>query len=167
MKRLSLLLAGLLAISWPAAAHQDRILRLSPDGTLREVPAQFGQARLILAGLGTKAPAVTLRIGTHENVVPTCLTGLLQTTSTKDIQITSSWYHDQKVLPYYLVVTFFDPGRDQEKYFNSGYSLMFNLNDAKLIKVKRLKRDWFGDGGRHIDINPRDVCGQSDNRGVV
>lgn len=140
---------------------EDQVVSLRPDGVIPEIPAELGEARLTIAGLGTSAPSVVFRIGDHEDALPTCLTRFIRSKNEQDVQLTSSWYHDEKLLPYYLVVAFRNPGSNRGKVFHSGYSFMFNLHNAELMEVQRLEANRFGDGGRYSRIDPQSVCEKS------
>jgi len=137
-----------------------RILHVNADGSMPDVPAEFGQARLILKGLGSKQPFIQLRIGAHQTILPVCVTQIIRTTSAADIRVTGSWYHEEKPsLPYYLDVQFFDPGYDPKRSYNSGHEFLFNLHNAKLIDATILKATRPGDGGRRMALKLPPGCG--------
>jgi hypothetical protein len=89
-------------VAGPAEAHRDRILPVKADGSIPDIPAEFGQVRLTLEGLGSNNPLIQLRIGTHQTTLPFCVAQMIHTTSLAEIKVTGSWYHDEKdSLPYY------------------------------------------------------------------
>jgi len=141
-------------------AYEDQVVSMRSDGVIPKIPAEFGQARLTIAGLGTSAPSVVFRIGEHRDALPACLSRLIRSKNEQDIQLTSSWYHDEKFLhlPYYLAVTFRDPGSNPGKPVHSGYSFTFNLHNAELLEVQRLEANWSGTGGHYSRIDPQSVC---------
>jgi hypothetical protein len=136
----ALLFACLIA-SNSAFAHKDRILTIAPEGTMADVPSEFGPASLKIdfsASMG-KSPPITsmvLTLGEKRIALPACITGLLRSRSMGEVTATGSWYHNEARLPYYLNLTFFDPGYSVNKWANSGYTLLFNLRTGKLIKME-------------------------------
>jgi hypothetical protein len=140
-----------------AYAHRDRILTLNPDGSIPEIPASFGRAYLIVSGLGTDKPIIQFKIGTHQTTLPTCVARLIRSRSQKEIRLTGSWYHDENRLPYYTNIEFYDPGSSPKPY-NSSYRILYNLHNAKLIKLTRFEGNALGNGGRFTDIDLPDSC---------
>src|SRR6185312_11112122 len=142
----ALFIVGLL-LAGPALSHEDRILPIRADGTIANIPAKFGPAKLQVSFSGPAsgdAPisAIVLSLGSHQTRLPLCVTGLLLSQNMRQVRATGSWYHNGAVLPYYLDVTFFDPGQDPTDWSASGYSLLFNLRNAKLLKMSvRIRRD--------------------------
>jgi hypothetical protein len=124
----------------PAEAHRDRILHVKADGSIPDIPAEFGKVRLTLEGLGSNHPLIQLRIGTHQTTLPLCVANMIRTTSAAEIRVTGSWYHDEKnSLPYYLDIQFFEPGYDPKRSYNSSHTFLFNLHNAKLIDAGAFK----------------------------
>jgi hypothetical protein len=147
----------------PAKAHEDRILHVNADGSIPAIPAKFGKARLIMAGLGTNRPFVQLRIGAHRTTLPSCVTQMIRTASPADVLVTGSWYHDEKAsLPYYLDVQFIDPGYDPKRNYNAGHEFLFNLHNAKLIDATVLEATKSGDGGRRTALKLPPGCSLSE-----
>jgi hypothetical protein len=70
------------------------------------------------------------------------------------IRVTSSWYHEENILPYYLVVRFHSAGYDEDRWANAGYSLMFNLRTGKLMRMEFML---VGDEGRSLRPLPLDL----------
>src|SRR5690242_1075580 len=105
----------------PCQAHQDRVLKLGPDGQLEGLPPQYtpSSLRVTFSPKGSDSPPVAkleLKVGDKTTVVPTCVTGLILTRSEKDVLVTASWYHERSTLPHYLNVVLRDPGREGEMY---------------------------------------------------
>lgn len=148
--RLCAVFALLAMFAGPVQAHQDRLLPVQADGAIPDIPPQFGKATLTVEGLGSDRPLVRLTIGANQTTLPLCAARLIRSRSPGDIKVTGSWYHDLRPggLPYYLSMTFFDPGYDPKRKFNSSRSFLFNLNDAKLIRVKRFEAAPSDDGGQ-------------------
>jgi len=146
-------------VAGPAEAHRDRILPVKADGSIPDIPAEFGQVRLTLEGLGSTNPLIQLRIGTHQTTLPLCVARMIRTRSAAEIQVTGSWYHDEKTsLPYYLDVQFFDPGYDPKRRYNSGHGFLFNLHNAKLIHATTFEATNAGDGGQDMALTLPPGC---------
>lgn len=124
-------------------AHEDRTLSIGDDGSINGLPDEYAPAALHVqfssemhrAG-ATRVDSVVLELDADRTVIPICVTGLLETTRLDQIQATASWYHDETVLPYYMNIQFFDPGYDEQRWANAGFSMLFNLRTAKLIKLE-------------------------------
>jgi hypothetical protein len=143
MQRLQAFFLGLLLASGTCFAHKDRIVDIESDGTLSAIPVAFGPAalRIAFSDAGSGSPPVSsveLTLGARKISLPGCVTALLQTARPEDVRALASWYHDEKSFPYYLSVTFFDPGYHPQSGYNSGYSLLFNLRTARLIRMEVL-----------------------------
>ena len=149
MRKFSATLLILALFAGSAEAHRDRILHVKADGSIPDIPTKFGQARLIVEGLGSEKPLIQLRIGSHKTTLPLCVAQMIRTRTAAEIQVTGSWYHDEKTsLPYYLDVQFFDPGYDPKRSYNSSQEFLFNLHNAKLIDATAFKATSAGDGGQ-------------------
>jgi hypothetical protein len=134
-------------------------LHVKADGSIPDVPAAFGQVRLTLEGLGSNHPLIRLRIGRHQTTLPFCIAQMIRATSVADIQVTGSWYHDEKAsLPYYLDIQFFEPGYDPKRSYNSSHTFLFNLHNAKLIDASAFKADNSGDGGQGMALKLPPGC---------
>lgn len=141
-----------------AFAHRDRILPIAQDGTLADTPSKFGPANLKVNFSGAdESPPITslvLKLGEKRIELPVCVTGLLQSRNMGEVKATGSWYHDEALLPYYLNLTFLDPGSSVKKWANSGFKLLFNLRTGKVIKMEvQIVRD----EGRTIQDLPVDL----------
>ena len=149
MKKTSTLLLTLALCAGAADAHKDRILDVDPDGAMRDVPAQFGPVRLIVAGLGSAQPSVQLRIGAHHTSLPDCVARIIRSTTMADILVTASWYHDEgRGLPFYLNIEFRDPGADPSRSLHSSHEFLFNLHNAELIDAKRVEAEQSGNAAQ-------------------
>ena len=159
MRKVSATLLILAVFAGAAEAHRDRILHVKADGSMPDIPAEFGQARLIVEGLGSGKPFIQLRIGPHQTTLPLCVARMIRSRSAADIQVTGSWYHDEKTsLPYYLDVQFFDPGYDPKRSYNSSQKFLFNLHNAKLIHATTFKATKVGDGGHGMALTLPPGC---------
>jgi hypothetical protein len=148
----------LVLLAGPAYGHQDRILALEKDGSIADIPPSFGKATLVVDGLGTAAVTVTLSIGSHTTTLPACMTRLIRTTGRGDIKLSGSWYHDETRLPYYLNVTFLDPGSSAARAYNSSQSFLFNLHNARLMRQERFDADRSGEGGQISETRAPENC---------
>lgn len=138
MKAAHPVVIAFILLSGTCFAHQDRVITLQSDGALDGLPAEFQPASLHVAFSPIPAGAVEaieLDLGKNRIRLPLCVTGILLTERVDEIKVSASWYHDESIVPYYLAVTFFDPGYDQGIPFNPGYSLMFNLRTGKLMSM--------------------------------
>lgn len=153
MKKIGATLLTLALLANPAAAHRDRILHVEADGSIPDIPAEFGPARLILEGLGSEKPSIQLQIGQHQTTLPSCVAQMVRTKSVADLQLTGSWYHDEKKsLPYYLNIKFYSPGYDPKRNYNSGHEFLFNLHNAKLIRATAFEANQSGNGGQGMAL---------------
>jgi hypothetical protein len=137
---LALLFACLIASS-NAFAHKDRILAIAQDGTLADIPSEFGPANLKVnfsAPMSDSPPitSMVLNLGEKRIELPVCITGFLRSRSMDEVRAMGSWYHNEARLPYYLSLTFFDPGYSIKEWANPGFTLLFNLRTGKVIKME-------------------------------
>lgn len=143
MRKLSIALLVMLLVTSAAYAHQDRILTLIADGSIPEIPAYFGRTQLMVSGLGTDNPLIQLKIGMHQTTLPVCVARLIRITSEKNIRLTGSWYHNESTLPYYINVQFYYPSQSS---YNTSYRILYNLHNAKLLKLTRFESNKLGEG---------------------
>jgi hypothetical protein len=149
MRKISAIFLILASFAGPAGAHQDRIVHVESDGAMPDIPARFGQARLILEGLGSDKPLIQLRIGANQTTLPLCVARMIRTTRAADIRVTGSWDRDKRAsLPDYLNIQFLDPGRDPKRRYNSSHEFLFDLHNAGLIDAKVFESSPAGNGGR-------------------
>ena len=141
-------LLALLLAAGAALAHEDMILTVKEDGSIREIPSSFGQVRLNINDLGSDHAMVTFRIGSRTNSLPVCATKSIRTKSLENVRIVGSWYHDESILPYYVIAEFYDPGFNSNHWANSSYKFMFNLHTAQLMEVTRFEANSSGSGGK-------------------
>ncbi|MBW8810789.1 MAG: hypothetical protein JF591_18645 [Lysobacter sp.] len=151
-----------LVLLWATAgvsyAHEDRILKLAPDGRLPDVPATFGPATVDFRVRGDAPPRLKLTIGAHSYAVPECVTRLIRTRERRDIAIRGSWYHTEERLPYYIGMTFYDPGSEHDQAEGQYVQLLFNLRNAQLLDVWVSRALFLGFGRRLDQKKPRDYC---------
>ena len=129
----SFIYMGWVASSVPAHAHQDTLFPISPDGTLLQVPDQYGPIVLEIGSDGDP-PVVGLRIGSRQIDLPPCIAALFSLPAGEAPRATGSWYHSRSTLPPYLNLQL--PRQALESGYFSGYSLLFNLETAELIEIR-------------------------------
>lgn len=124
-----------------ALAHQDRILSVSVDGAIPELPPAYQTTRLHVAFSEGDAGALQqlnfLSSGREISVKP-CLLRLVPKGSFHQLFLTGFWYHDESILPHYLQVQFGDPPSLEGLPDYSGVRFLFSLRDAKLLEVTQV-----------------------------
>jgi hypothetical protein len=137
MKRTTLLVA-LIVLATTALAHQDRILSVRLDGAIPELPPAYQTTRLHVAFSEGDAGALQrltfLSSGRQISLQP-CLLGLVPKSSFRQLFLTGSWYHEERILPHYLAVQFRDSLSLQELPDYPGVRFLFSLRDASLLQV--------------------------------
>ncbi len=167
MKKLFLSIITLLVFSGPALSHRDMTLTLNKDGSISNIPVKFGAARLEVIFNGSEktnsVSSVLLTLGKKKVSIPKCVTQLLRSRSEKDdITIHGSWYHNESILPYYLGIVFSDRVNISANNNRNNYSLLFNLHNAKLIK---LEHNVYSQNGKSLEIkavNLSSICKAND-----
>ena len=161
MRAFSAIFIGFVLVSSVCSAHQDRIIMVKEDGSLVGLPPEYGPAYLhVKFALEERsalpiASSITLILGRNRVSFPGCVTGLFQIRSMSQIVATASWYHEEGLLPYYLKFYFFDPGYDESRFYNQGYSLLFNLRTGELMEIEvNIVRD----SGRSMQSVPVDLA---------
>lgn len=141
MKLSTALLVLSFFVSAPALAHRDRVLPITDDGAMVDVPAEYGRATLQVkfSPPGSNRPpvsSVVLGLGAKQTSLPSCVTEMLPSRSMKDVWALGSWYHDESILPYYINLIFFDHGNKAIKGSAPRFSILFNLRTGKLLKME-------------------------------
>ena len=161
----------LVSLSGNCFAHRDTTLSVEPDGSLRGLPVQFSPASLTLEfgriEGSNNLESVTLEISGNSVKFPICIVRRLRSTSAEEIHVTSSWYHDQKIVPHYLGIDFHDSGFDSAKHYNQGYKFLFNVNTLRLmsLEVSIVERD-----ERSVQVVPvgiRSICTDKELEGFL
>ena len=75
-----------------------------------------------------------------------------------EVEATGSWYHDESTMPYYLNLSFFDPGYSARRWANPGVQLLFDLRTGKLIEVESLVVGDNDHSLRHVAIDLKSRC---------
>ncbi|MGA4321773.1 hypothetical protein [Ectopseudomonas hydrolytica] len=112
------------------------MLSLGNNGAIVGLPEQYRPATLEIE-FSTEATVEKIQIEVAKNklTLPQCIMKLLKTSNASDISLSASWYHEASSLPHYINVNFYDPGYNPKKWANSGYSILFNLANAKIIDM--------------------------------
>ena len=122
--------------SW---AHRDTKIDMDKKGILT-VPAEFGTVKLQVKGLGKSKKSVVFSVNEQHTQVPACVVNLIRSEKAEDVRIRCSWYHEASSVPYYVSVEFYTPAQTQaQQLADADVSLMFNLNNAELMFVNRVK----------------------------
>ncbi|MDQ8004944.1 MAG: hypothetical protein REI64_09110 [Pedobacter sp.] len=104
--------------------HQDKILKIDKKGNIVGLPKQFTPAKFDLA---TKK----LRIKDREVIFPKCLSSYFEQHRNPKVNLSASWYHEKRILPYYLNFEIND------KNSNYGYTILINLETLELIYINK------------------------------
>jgi hypothetical protein len=129
-------LVGIIVFATAAVAHKDRILSISLDGAIPELPPAYQTTRLHIAFTEGDAGALRqldfLSSGRETSVQP-CLLRLVPKGSFHQLVVVGSWYHDESIVPHYLDVQFLSS--QPRPPVNPGVHFLFSLRDARLLKV--------------------------------
>lgn len=152
--RISLLFLAAFALS--AYGHQDTIFQVSEHGELIGVPKKFTPATLSIDIEDGVVTSVTLHLSGNVVELPDCIAGFFNLPDGEEISASGSWYHERSLLPPYLSISL--PQESALYGMFSGYSLLFNLENAQLIKITRHEVILSGDGMRTKSIVPDSIC---------
>lgn len=119
-----LIFLSFLFLSNPYTIHQDKILRIDKKGNIVGLPKQFAPAKFDLA---TKK----LRIKDREVLFPKCLSSYFEQHRNPKLNLSASWYHEKRILPYYLNFEI----NDKNSYY--GYTILINLETLELIYMNK------------------------------
>jgi hypothetical protein len=144
--KLTFSFAAVLAIaSAPVLAHEGRILQLQPNGAVAGIPSPYRALRLKIEEIGTRNLKVVLTVGNHSTTLLPCAANLIRSANMSDVQISGSWYHDERTLPYYINLKFMDAQSPSDRFGRSSLDFLFNLRTGELIDASRVSwkaRDW-------------------------
>ena len=105
----------------PVEAHQDRIIELK-NGKLIGFPDKYHPAYFDLQ-------KKSLQIGSNKFIFPQCVSRYFPENDKFELFITSSWYHDLKNIPPYMVI------RIQPLKKEYTYELVFELDTLKIHHI--------------------------------
>jgi hypothetical protein len=132
-RRIVLLLLILTAPANLTLAHQDRVIRLNADGRLVGLPAQYEPARLLIPT--RSAGHVVLQLGQKRLELPDCLSVLFAKARRPHIQLSASWYHDPKVLPFYLHIRLPVAAPNANGYYDR-WSILIDITKVAVYQVE-------------------------------
>ncbi len=124
--RFIILLAVTCFVCDTALAHQDRIIEIKGE-KLMGLPVEYQPASFSI-------DKKKISIGSKSVTIPKCIWDLFGDVKPNDLQLSSSWYHDTKLLPPYLLVSI---AEDNTK---NRFRLLLNLETLKIIKFQKEKR---------------------------
>lgn len=150
MKTLVILLSFLF-LSNSHIIHQDKILKIDRKGNIVGLPKQFAPAKFDLT---TKK----LRIKDKEVLFPKCLSYYFEEHRNPKVNLSASWYHEKRVLPYYLNFEI------DEKDSNFGYTILINLETLELIYVN--KRIFDGENILNPEVDLGEQCLKNYNAAI-
>ncbi|MDH5629629.1 MAG: hypothetical protein OEY96_05685 [Gammaproteobacteria bacterium] len=104
-------------------AHQDVALEMDMNGNLKGFPNQYLPAKLDLI-------SYSLRIGKNKIELPECVVRFFNHAESNTLTVSSSWYHDEKRIPYYVLIKIQPKGKD---YL---FRLLFNLKTLLPMKFE-------------------------------
>ncbi len=114
----------------PTMAHQDRVIRISEGGALRDLPEKYQPAVF-------DYKARTFQVGKNKIKLPRCIFELSQNKTVFSLRITSSWYH-KGGLPAYININF----AADLPIHRDRFSLLFKLNTLELIEEEIFENDF-------------------------
>jgi hypothetical protein len=141
MKHITLLVAfNMLATA--ALGHQDTGLSVHQDGVIPELPSAYSQTRLHVTyseGDARALQQLTFVSSGRETSVQPCLLRLVPKGSFRQISLSGSWYHDERILPHYVSVGFL--GSLSQRGWSGrlpGVYLLFSLRNASILEVTQV-----------------------------
>ena len=149
------------------SAHQDMVIEIRKDGTFVGLPKEFTPASIEIefSNSLTDQPIRSLAITLSGNKVkiPAILLKMMNCQSIDAVVASASWYHDEKLLPYYMQIEFLEPGFDKLRPDNPGIVMLLNLRTGMVMEIRRIVITKPGQSweGRLIDIeklcSPREL----------
>ena len=147
--RLALLM---IPTAFAASAHMDRVLRLSTDGSLEGLPAEWGPLKLAtryasarkLDELALHGPRFDLRL-------PDCIVDHVGRVDS--VEVTASWDQDPGGLPPYLSLQFYRQEPASELVHMASVKITISLVDGKLLMAHARRDD-----SSMKSIDPPDSC---------
>lgn len=154
--RTIVLLLFLIAQPHVALGHQDRLIRLASDGRLQGLPPEYEPAHLLLPpAKGTEH--VVLQLGGKRLEFPDCLSVLFAKASRPHMLLSASWYHDAKLLPYYLSIRLPISAPNAHGFYD-GWSILVDITSVRVLKVEAVFS--IGDAAqREQEIDLKTFCG--------
>lgn len=114
--------------------HQDRLIRLASDGRLQGFPREYEPAHLYLPS-GRGKEHVVLELHGKRLAFPDCLSVLFAKASRPHMRLSASWYHDTKLLPYYLSIRLPISAPNAHGFYD-GWSITVDITRVTVLKVE-------------------------------
>jgi hypothetical protein len=152
----------LFIFSSACAAHQDRVLKLEANGSIADIPSEFGPGSLKLVFKNKTVSSAQLTLGKNSTEIPSCVLRLLKSSGKNHIQVSASWYHQENNLPFYLNIDFLDAAQNVKSRYKNSYSLLFNLRTSKLIYLRRNSVVDNGKALQGMKIDAGTICTKSE-----
>ena len=138
-----------------ARSHQDRLIQLAPDGRLQGLPPEHEPASLRLPARSGKQ-RVVLQLRDSRLEFPDCLSVLFAKASRPHMVLSASWYHDPKLMPYYLSITLPTSAPNPNDFYD-GWSILVDITKLQVLKVKAVFT--IGDAAqREQEIDVKTFC---------
>ena len=137
-------------------AHQDLIIELGSDGTLKGLPAEYQPARLSVP-VSPDAGLVVLQLGKKRLEFPDCLYVLFAKASRAHMRVSASWDHDVRLVPHYLAIRL-PLGAPNAHGFYDGWSILVDLKKAEVLRVQAVFTTNGGRSEREQEIDVKTFC---------
>jgi hypothetical protein len=160
--RLVVLLAIVATQAHDAIGHMDARVRRAPDGTLVGLPSEYEPASLYLPP-SIDTEHVVLRLGDKRLEFPDCLSVLFAKASRRDMRISASWFHDRKIMPYYIALQLPVAAPNTNGYYD-GWAILVDLDKATVLSVKAIFTTCGGGCQREQRIDVETFCGGGRDR---
>jgi hypothetical protein len=159
MKSIRVAVLMFLGFGGTCLAHVDTRIILQSDGRLEGLPAEFGPASMKVEFAKPDSDvnaieSVTLTLGDSTVRLPPCLVGHVHTRSMGDIEVSASWYHVERRVPYYLNIRFLDSDSGGPRLERPAHSFLFDLRTAKVMRMEVVV---VREGGKSRQILPVDM----------
>ncbi|WP_291271543.1 hypothetical protein [Geothrix sp.] len=143
------------------------VIEIRKDGTFVGLPKDFTPASIQVefSSSPTDQPirSLAITLSGHTIQIPAILLKTMNCQSIDAVFASASWYHDEKLLPFYMQIEFLEPGFDKLRPDNPGIVMLLNLRTGMVMEVRRIvitkpRESW---EGRLIDIeklcSPREL----------
>jgi hypothetical protein len=158
-RKILLFVAATLLMLPPASAHKDRHFPIAAGGTIEGIASKFGPASITVRPRAGTTPEVTLRLGRKINRLPPCIARYFDLPKRQRMRAHGSWWHRSSRLPPYLVIELPERRRPLDVWF-TGYSMMFDLRTADLLRLQRVESNQ--DSMRAYQVDLATLCSTSE-----
>ncbi|WP_243317291.1 hypothetical protein [Geothrix paludis] len=160
----SVIMPALLAALSPTAcaAHQDMIIEIQKDGSFIGLPKEFVPASIQIKFSNSLSDppieSLIITLSGHKIKIPATLLSMLKCQSIDGVFASASWYHDEKLLPYYMRIEFLEPGFDSTRPDNPGIAMFLNLRTGMLMEIRSIVITKPGKSWEERVINLESLC---------